>query len=145
MWYEHKRIKSTSPIKFIVAQFVTTKVPSTKLIFWQLLNAMELALALLKIEILLPPSLCFETKSWQTSQFQCKQRIPPKKSSQKNPSKKFLPKNLPGNSPKMLKKFPNNFSKNSKDFENIQFPTSHLEAENSFGLVYVDKYGLSDE
>ena len=55
------------------------------------------------------------------------QKIPPKKFLQKNPSKKFLKKS---------KKFPNNFSKNSQYFENIQFPTSHLEA---FGLVLLIK------
>ena len=33
--------------------------------------------------------------------------------------------------------YSNNFPKNSQDFENIQFPTSHLEAENPFGLVFV--------
>jgi hypothetical protein len=27
------------------------------------------------------------------------------------------------------------FSKKSKDFDNLQFPTSHLEAKNPFGLV----------
>jgi hypothetical protein len=44
-----------------------------------------------------------------------------------------VPKEFPKNSQKIPKKFP----KNSQDFENIQFPTSHLEAENPFGLVYV--------
>ena len=142
MWYEHKRIKSTSPIKFIVAPFVTTKVPSTKLIFWQLLNAMELALALLKIEILLPPSLCFETKSWQkpkswqTSQFQCKQRIPPKKSFQKISPQKFLPKNLPGNSPRILKKF--------QRFWKYSIPYIALRGRKFFRACLC-WYGLSDE
>ena len=51
----------------------------------------------------------------------------PKKIIQKNPTKKFPPKS---------KKIPNNISKNSQDFENIQFSTSHLEAENPFGLVF---------
>ena len=36
---------------------------------------------------------------------------------------------------KNSKKIPNNFSNNSYDFENIKFPTSHLKAENPFGLV----------
>ena len=39
---------------------------------------------------------------------------------------------------KILKKIPrisNINLKNSQNFENIQFPTSHLEAENPFGLV----------
>ena len=42
----------------------------------------------------------------------------------KNPSKKF-----PENSQKISKTF-------LKDFESIQFPSSHLEAENPFGLVF---------
>ena len=49
---------------------------------------------------------------------------PPKTTSQKNPPKKFLPKNFSQkNPPNKFLKFPNNFSKNSLDFENIQFPT----------------------
>ena len=35
--------------------------------------------------------------------------------------------------PKISKEFPTN----SYDFENIQFPTRHLEAENPFGLVFL--------
>ena len=34
-----------------------------------------------------------------------------------------------------LVEIPINFSKNFQDFENIQFPTYHLEAENPFGVV----------
>ena len=61
-------------------------------------------------------SFSIETKSWQTSQFQCKQRIP---------LKEFLPKNPPNNPPKKIlikkssqkitpKKFcQKNFSRNS--------------------------------
>jgi hypothetical protein len=74
---------------------------------------------------------------------QCKQRVPPKKflpkkSSQKIYPKKFLPKNSPK---KFLQKNPwEKFTKNFKKifqkiqkkiqnfFENIPFPTSHLEA-----------------
>jgi uncharacterized protein YeaO (DUF488 family) len=87
---------------------------------------------------------------------QCKQRIPPKKILQKNFSKKKFSQNIP---PKNFlqkifqnnskKKFPQKFSKNfkhspknskqllKKDFENIQFPISHLEAKNPFGLVFI--------
>jgi len=64
-----------------------------------------------------------------------------------------IPKELPNNSPKIPKKFknsqriPKEFPKNSQKIpqknpiefpqnsQNIQFPTSHLEAENPFGLV----------
>ena len=45
---------------------------------------------------------------------------PPNFFSKKSFPKKFLPKIPP---------------KSSQDFENIQLPTSHLEAENPFGLV----------
>jgi hypothetical protein len=60
------------------------------------------------------------------------QRIPPKKSSQK-----ILPKISPEkicikNSPKKSKNIPKIF----QDFESSQFPSSHLEAENPFGLVF---------
>ena len=55
------------------------------------------------------------------------QRIPSKKSSKNISPKKFLKKNPP-------KKFPKKFL---NKFENIQFPSSHLEAENPFGLVYL--------
>ena len=60
----------------------------------------------------------------------------PKKSSQES-SKKTLQKILQKNkkeSRKKSKKFPKNFSKSN---ENIQFPTSHMEAEDPFGLVQV--------
>ena len=42
-----------------------------------------------------------------------------------------------------INNFPKNqeFPKNSQDFENIQFPTSHLEAENPFGLVFSEVGG----
>ena len=50
-------------------------------------------------------SFSIETKSWQTNQFQCKQRIPPKKILPKISPKKFLQKNsakkIP---PKILRK-----------------------------------------
>ena len=79
------------------------------------------------------PSICIETKPWQ------------KHSSQKNPFKIFLQKILPKknlskkfrqkNPQKKSKKNPKNFSK-IPNFENIQFPTSHLEAENPFGLAF---------
>ena len=69
-----------------------------------------------------------------------------KNSSKKNHSKKFLQKNPPPkkivrkNPPKKFQKKswknPNNFSK-IPNFENIQFPTSHLEAENPFGLFFL--------
>ena len=48
---------------------------------------------------------------------------------QKNSQKKILKKKF---SKKIL---PKNHLKKLKDFEHIQFPTSHLEAENPFGLV----------
>ena len=76
-------------------------------------------------------------------------------------NKKLEVHQLPKNSPRISKEFPKNsqripkeFPKNSKripkefqkqsqkqsqripNFENIQFPTSHLEAENPFGLVF---------
>ena len=62
----------------------------------------------------------------------------PKHFSQKNPPKTFLQKNpiKELNPPKKSKTFPNNFSENSKDFENIQYPTSHLKARHPFGLVF---------
>ena len=50
----------------------------------------------------------------------------------KGKSQKF-PKNFPKKSQQNIKKFPKNY----QDFENtIQILTSHLEAENPFGLVY---------
>jgi hypothetical protein len=58
--------------------------------------------------------------------------ILPKKSSQKKSMKN------PKNSSKKSRKNPKNFqtiSQKVPNFENIQFPTSHLEAENPFGLV----------
>ena len=69
-------------------------------------------------------------------------------SSQKISPKIFLPKLI---LTKILKKSssqkcsPKKFSKksspkNSQDFENIQLPTSHLEAENPFGLVCLKNY-----
>ena len=78
-----------------------------------------------------------------------------KNSSQETPPKKILPKKiLPKKSfqiipPKKSRKFPKNSSKkaqknpknfqtvshNVPNFENIQFPTSHLGAENPFRLV----------
>jgi hypothetical protein len=63
------------------------------------------------------------------------QRIP--KEFPKNSQR--ISKEFPKNSPKNSKKFPKNskiFPKNSQDFENIQFLTSHLEAENPFELVH---------
>ena len=41
-----------------------------------------------------------------------------------------IPKEFPKISPQIQE-----FPKNSQDFENIQFPTLHLEAENPFRLV----------
>jgi hypothetical protein len=80
------------------------------------------------------------------------QKILPKKSSQKNPppkksSKKIPPKKIlqkkskknPKNSSKKSQKNPKTFqtiSQKVPNFENIQFPTSHLEAETPFELVY---------
>ena len=74
--------------------------------------------------------------------------MPPKKCLPKNPSKilqnnfknslKIPPKNPPKN-PKNLKQF-----LKKVNFENIQLPISHLEAENPFGLVLKQnlKFGL---
>jgi uncharacterized protein YozE (UPF0346 family) len=42
------------------------------------------------------------------------------------------------------KENPKKFPKNSQDFENIQFPTLHLEAENPFGLV-CSYFGRNDD
>jgi hypothetical protein len=85
-------------------------------------------------------------------------KIPPKQILQKNPTKKSCKKILQKKSSKKSykknptkkssKKFPKKIPpKNSKNFqtvsqkvpsfENIQFPTSHLEAENPFGLVFI--------
>jgi hypothetical protein len=57
-----------------------------------------------------------------------------------------IPQKFPKNSPKFPKKYPPKYPKiskkiqelpkNSQDFKNIQFLTSHLEAENPFGLVF---------
>ena len=56
-----------------------------------------------------------------------------------------IPKEFPMNSQRIPKDFLKNsqrinsqrkIPKNSQDFENIPFPTSHLEAENPFGLVF---------
>ena len=73
-----------------------------------------------------------KSKSWQTNQF-----LPY--------SNNFLfPKNSQNNSkdfPKTSRRLPKEFQKNSKiqkisqDFENIKFPTLHLEAENPFRLA----------
>ena len=58
-----------------------------------------------------------------------------------------ISKELPNNFQRNVKEFPDNsqrilkeFPKNSQDFENIQFPTSHLEAKNHLGLVYLGTY-----
>ena len=99
-----------------------------------------LAHAFLRIEIFfLLPSLPWDKitpKSWQKTSIpynifyyiispkEFLQKILPKISSQKIFPKKYLPKI-----------FPPPISKNFKDFENVQFPTSHMEAENPFGLV----------
>ena len=66
-------------------------------------------------------------KSWQSSQFQCKQRIPPKKFLPKKFSKKIPPKKLrqknsfkkilPKNSLKISKKKSKKFQKFSKNFK----------------------------
>ena len=58
-----------------------------------------------------------------------------------------IPKNFPKNFPKNPQKIPKNSQryskkvpKNSQDFENIQFPTSHLEAGNPFGLGFFFRF-----
>ena len=111
------------------------------------------------------PSFSITPKSWQKQKSWKTKNNSTKSSSQKNPHNKFLPKKsfqkifpknflkkhpsnplknspknfqkipkkLHKNLPKNQKKNPINFSK--KDFENIQFPTSHLEPENPFRLV----------
>ena len=72
--------------------------------------------------------------------FEPPKNILPKKSSQKilpkNSFKKIPPKKSFKKMPQKSKKNPNNFSKNSQYFENIQFLKSHLEAENPFRLVF---------
>ena len=67
--------------------------------------------------------------------------------SQKIPPNKFLPKNSSQKIPKRIQrkseKFPKKFSKNCYDFENIQFPTSQLEAEHPFVLfLYLENKNL---
>ena len=110
------------------------------------------------ISFLLP---CITPKSWQKHQILsysnimllsefCSTIVPPKKflirkSSPKISPKNFLPKNSFQKNPP--KKFQNNSKKNLKNFQtisqtipnfwNIQFPTSHLEAENPLGLVFI--------
>ena len=76
------------------------------------------------------------------------QKIFPKKSFQKillkNSAEKNSKKN-PKNTPLKFWKNPKNFQSISQkvpNFENIQFPTSHLEAENPFGLVLIAYYNL---
>ena len=64
--------------------------------------------------------------------------IPPKefltkKSSQNITSKNSFQKNTPHKNPS--KNIPPKNHQKFYDFENIQFPTSHLEAENPFGLA----------
>jgi hypothetical protein len=70
----------------------------------------------------------------------------PKKSSQKKSSKKILPKKSSKKNPRKIQKISlKNPPKNPKkfqtisqkvpNFENIQFPTSHLKAKNPFRLV----------
>ena len=73
----------------------------------------------------------------KSSQKNPPKKILPKNPPKKNPPKKFLQKNPPKNFPMKSKNFPSNFSKKSLDFENIQFPTSHLEAENHFRLISI--------
>ena len=94
----------------------------------------------------LPKSSPQKVLQKKSSQIFSLKKILPKLFSQNEPPKKFLPinssKNVPPKKsskkiPKKSKKFPINFSKNSWDFENIQFPTSQLEAENPFGLVFL--------
>ena len=56
---------------------------------------------------------------------------------------KESPNNCPKNTPKIPPKYPQNtpkIPKNSQDFENIQFPTSHLEADKPFRLVFWNIY-----
>ena len=106
------------------------------------------------------PSFSIETKSWQKHQSlsdsnnladlnNVNKEFLPRKSSKKflqkklnkNPPKKILrinsqkiPQKNPTKIPKKSQKNPNNFSK-VPNFENNQFLTSHLEAQNPFGLV----------
>ena len=87
---------------------------------------------------------------WKNPPKNSSQKIPPKKSSQKIPPKNFPSKNsskkiLQKKFQKKSKKIPKNPKKKSntsskKDFENIQFPSSDLEAENPFGLVFKKTY-----
>ena len=86
-----------------------------------------LALELLWIEIYFLPCDLRQNLDKQINSNVNKEFLP-KNSSQKIPPKKFLPKNPP-------KIFQAISQKNSLDFENIQYPTSHLEAENPFVLV----------
>ena len=64
--------------------------------------------------------MCIETKSWQTNPFfSYSQTIQKKKKNKES------------------KKFPKHFLKNSQDFENIQFLTSHLKAETLSYLFFL--------
>ena len=108
------------------------------------------------------PSFSIETKYWRKPKSwhtNVNKEFLPKNSSQKNPPKnpptkilpqkssqkisakkllqqkffrKILQKNSPQNFQNIPKKFPNNFSKNSKEFEKIQFPILHLEFSQNF-------------
>ena len=111
-------------------------------------------LLVLLVSILILDSILFRfTLSWSNFWFL---KILPKNSSKKNSPKKFLPKKflqkksykkIPQKKskkfPKKSRKKPKNFqtiSQKVPNFENIQFPTSHLEAENPFGLVFSLSY-----
>ena len=143
--YNHKYDQSISPFLSAMSLHGTSKDPNSCPSF-------------------LFPSFFIETKSWQKHQsisdsnklvdFNNINKYFLKTSSQKNLPKKILQKILPKNPPKEIlpkrssqknPKPPKKSKKNPKnsktipqtvpDFENIQFPTSHLEAENPFGLV----------
>ena len=64
-----------------------------------------------------------------------------KKNFQQKFPEKRIPEKIHESPQKSLKilprKIPDKFPKTSQDFENIQFSTSHLEAENPFGLVFM--------
>jgi len=73
-------------------------------------------------------------------QISCYEVIPPKEFLPKNPPKKIPLKKIQEKS-KKSRKNPKHFqtiSQKVPNFENIQFPTSHLEAENPFGLLYTE-------
>ena len=109
----------------IILFFLTLLDPFLRTIYlYWFLSAMGLPVTSKDLNL---SSFLLTPKAWQKHQFLVNFYlvIPPKEILQK----KILQKNP-------HKKFQKNPKKFSKNFENIQLPTSHLEAENPFGLVF---------